>query len=960
MGKDLGDIFKEVGPTEVNRKATPTPLLMQKKPPVETLSVLRSKSKGDALIGSIFRSLPQLYEESFGRKKESIIRRGKDVLGRRMTRLPPTSINWTPNKDDTDLLLTAFQLPLKIEIISSKEKSPSDQGMVFLEDKPLSRTVSSGGTQPLNPIKKKSFGTASDSWNVGPLVSPRGSFHQDVLSSTSQQLTGIAKTSSVEQCTSNKSEGSGAIEDTTWSTQRFRISANKTLLSLNILETCKRNNFKRVRLAGWPGIFLDLEEDQAALRRILNDSYDMEPIFLKRPTVEYLIENCYLKIINPLLMNLLDLKITDVSIGEEWAFLRKFSEDYAQQIARLAHQGSQIMLLDHYLLLIPYFLRKMYTIKQLNCSISMYFNNVFPSFSVLKLFPFAQDILDSLTGLDVITFQSFEHLDGFVQATKYRKKAIFGFEKGVMYIIQNNKATVLGVNGICACEALLSEVQDTKGFSSEYEDLKQQYKGRYVIVSVDSFTSNAAVELRLQSLDEFMKEHCKGAPISFVQIMNDSVPWVRYSHTTKDKIEEYRRLFSEFRPSSDVFQPELILSSEISDDRLYAYLKCSNMLLNTRLSSSSDAVMVAFFLLNQNAHAVMSEFSTFDRYVSTMQKVNPYNKQSFSKGMLKVLKASGYFSGKDLARDHRTNPKFLEPMDAKEWLFSILTDIKVVRSLKTDDQDAFETQRLVHFKSTVSQRVDTSRLKTLFKTSKKILILLELNSTLATESKGELIVTNEGKTIRLPPKVNRELLKTLEGVAKDSRVQIYIITSRGLEEVKQMIGDVSLLGIGAEKGYYFKLAGEKSKQGWEKICEFNESWKNVALNIMKQYERKIPGSLTEFSNTGIVWSYGTNSDEITIKQAQTLKKSLQKTLSNYSNIEVISGQGLIEVKHHVISRAAFVELLIRYLQQRGERLDFIVAVGSAEGSEGLFMNLNKMQGNTRLISSVSVPSDQGM
>jgi len=391
------------------------------------------------------------------------------------------------------------------------------------------------------------------------------------------------------------------------------------------------------------------------------------------------------------------------------------------------------------------------------------------------------------------------------------------------------------------------------------------------------------------------------------------------------------------------------MTRDITDERLYGLFKRANLYLNTRLSSASDPMMVYYFFLNENGYALISDFSAFDIYVSTMIKINPYNKQSFFKGMMKILKKSGYFSQKDLEAEKQKHPKVVETIDGQKWLMSLLTDMKQARSLRADGQEFFEIKKLEQL-SKNHYKLDGAKLKVSFKQAKKILIICGLEGTLMSETKGELVVTNDGKTIRLPPKVNRELQRALEGISKDNRVSLYVVTSRSLDDVKEIFGDQTTFGIGAEKGYYFKMAGEANKGNWENICDFNESWKTIAMNIMKQYERKIPGSLTEYSNTGVVWTFDANADEITYKQSQTLKKTLQKTLTNYPSIEVVSGDGFVEVKHHVISKAAFAELLIRYLQQDGVQIDLIVAVGSGQSNEALFSSLSGMVTNPKILA----------
>lgn len=699
-------------------------------------------------------------------------------------------------------------------------------------------------------------------------------------------------------------------------------------------------------LVGWPGICIDNKRDQEILHKKLRDHFFMEPIFLDNDVITSLVDPCYTGIINPLLMNFINLEDRDIEIQERWDILLRFSDHYSQEVGKLIKRTSYILFLDHYMILVPKFMRKLYTVRQTSCALGLYLNYTFPSYSVLKLFPFSEDIVESMLSLDVIVFLSFEHVDGFVQMVRSSKKVNYKVEKGVMCVTNNGKSTIIRIGGIIAFNAVINELLRTVSFQQNYNRLKQEFEDRYVIVSFDPLSSYIGVELRLQSLAEFVQRHCqKGRPIHYIQIINDEVPWVKFSEKANRTIETYKNMFADM-PQVSNLKCELVLTTNISEDTLFGYLKIANLFMNTRLSSSSDPLMVNYFLVNEDGFVLMSDFSAFDRYASRMLKINPYNKHSLFAGMIKIFKASGYFSAKDLENEKNRNPKVIESVNPQTWLESLLSDMSMVQKVR---KEANTLHSLDYF-GRQSYKLDSAKLKTSFKSAKKVLIILGLEGLLTCEDKGELIVTNDGKTVRVPPKVNKELIKQLEPIARDNRVNMFIITSKGLEDVKQIIGEHTHIGMAAEKGYYFKMPGDPSKCKWEHICDFNESWKTVAMNIMKQYERKIMGSLTEYSNTGVVWTFDINADEITYRQAQALKENLQKTLSNYQSIEVLSGDGFVEVRHHVISKATFMEILIRYIQQDGVNIDLIVALSGVNTEDSLFSCLNNLTSTQRLLT----------
>ena len=126
-----------------------------------------------------------------------------------------------------------------------------------------------------------------------------------------------------------------------------------------------------------------------------------------------------------------------------------------------------------------------------------------------------------------------------------------------------------------------------------------------------------------------------------------------------------------------------------------------------------------------------------------------------------------------------------------------------------------------------------------------------------------------------------------------------------MKDIDYWLGDRNRIGLVAENGFCFKMADPNSD--WTQLCEHEWGWTKMVKQIMANYVKRIEGSYIETRRSGIVWRYNETGDQLNQLQAKTLEEHLLTAVEPFDNVEVVFGDGFIEVKPYGMSKGAFAQ-----------------------------------------------------
>ena len=77
--------------------------------------------------------------------------------------------------------------------------------------------------------------------------------------------------------------------------------------------------------------------------------------------------------------------------------------------------------------------------------LGLHLDSSFTSYSVLKLFPYAEELMQGLVSFDVIAFQNLVHIESFVDMANSLYKTEFKTELGVIAIKVEDRLIILRI-----------------------------------------------------------------------------------------------------------------------------------------------------------------------------------------------------------------------------------------------------------------------------------------------------------------------------------------------------------------------------------------------------------------------------------------------------------------------------------------------------------------------------------
>ena len=182
--------------------------------------------------------------------------------------------------------------------------------------------------------------------------------------------------------------------------------------------------------------------------------------------------------------------LVDQDLEKRWEKLHEFSAQMATQVALCANAKkhlTSIILLSHELLLTPIYLSQ-----QLNPSlthrpsIGIYLQHGFPSLSVLKLFPFTEDLLISMLSSDVISFQRTGSCSGFLKILKKNLGINHSINKGVFSLRFHGRLVIIRTAGLGTNLNIMgmskNEKYDNENFNKKLENYIENNENKLMIL----------------------------------------------------------------------------------------------------------------------------------------------------------------------------------------------------------------------------------------------------------------------------------------------------------------------------------------------------------------------------------------------------------------------------------------------------------------------------------------------
>ncbi|WP_167618932.1 bifunctional alpha,alpha-trehalose-phosphate synthase (UDP-forming)/trehalose-phosphatase [Maribellus sediminis] len=651
---------------------------------------------------------------------------------------------------------------------------------------------------------------------------------------------------------------------------------------------------------GWPGIIPESEEEEKTVTTLVKEEQCL-PVFL----TEELISMYYDGFSNATLWPLFHYFTEYIEYRRRyWEAYLKVNEMFADAIIANAKENDRVWVHDYQLLLVPNILRK----KRPDLKIGFFLHIPFPSYEIIRVLPWREEIIEGLLGADLIGFHTYDYARHFMSSVK----RLLGYDVDFNQIKLENRQVFIDVfpMGIDykKFEKLATEIQSKsiQERSRVHQDIDRFLMGmpdRQLILSIDRLDYTKGIPERLKAFRHFLKEHPEY--IEKVSLIMLTVP-------SRTDVEQYQNLKNEV----DVlvgningefgrlnWAPVIYFYRSMPFENLIELYSSADVALLTPLRDGMNLVAKEYIAskVKQRGVLVLSEMAGAAKELGEAISVNPNNIVQTADAIYKALT----MNDEDRTKAMRTMQRRIKRYDIYKWASEFMKAL----------EHTIDRQMDYHARK-VSTRIKSSITKD-FTNSKSRIIFLDYDGTLQRFFDNPQAAGPD-----------EELYDLLNSLSKIENTKLVLVSGRDRETFDRWFGSKNYTLI-AEHGAWLKNTGE----GWKERKPVNSEWKENIMPVLESYVDRTPGSLIEEKTYSLVWHYRKADIELGALRALELVHDMSNLIFN-QDLEIMEGKKVIEVKVSGINKGtAAAEFLM------DNPADFIMALGDDWTDEFLFKEL---------------------
>lgn len=642
---------------------------------------------------------------------------------------------------------------------------------------------------------------------------------------------------------------------------------------------------------GWPG--LPKDKLTAENESIIADELaarGCHPIFLSTSDVRGFYSGFSNRTIWPLFHYFTEYTVFE---NDLWKAYRKVNQLFCDEIIRHVATDDIIWIHDYQLMLLPQMIRR----KIPDAEIGFFLHIPFPSFELIRLLPWRQEILEGMLGADLLGFHEYDYVRHFLSSA-YR---IAGHEHSLSELVINDRVVRVDAFPMGIDYAKYAGSSDLPEVKTEMDVIKANRDVRFII-SVDRLDYTKGILKRLEAFDWFLTKHPKyRGKVSLVVVAVPSRMKVDQYSMLREEIEglvgringAYGRL--DWTPVSYMYRC-------LQFEELSALYNVSDVALITPLRDGMNLVAKEFVACqHENKHQgvlILSEMAGAASEMAEAIAVNPHDKERVVEALVEALE----MPQEERRRRNMMMQSRVSRYTVARWASDFLESFEQTRQKRND------LLTKVISPTTLEEIVGR------YKTASSRLVLLDYDGTLVPFAK-----LPEGA------RPDADILGNLGRLAEDPKNEVVIISGRDKTTLDSWLGELPVSLI-AEHGAYSRISGGQ----WEAAIPTDTDWKDVIRPVLELYVDRTPGSLLEEKDYSLVWHCRKSEPDLAKLRTQELADALTTMTANL-NIGVFEGSKIVEVKNINVNKGEAVRL---WLSQR--EWPFVFCAGDDFTDEDMF------------------------
>lgn len=566
----------------------------------------------------------------------------------------------------------------------------------------------------------------------------------------------------------------------------------------------------------------------------------------------------------------------------------------ADQIATFGREDDVYWIHDYQLIPLAGMLRKEFP----KAKIGYFLHIPFPSFELIRLIPkYARNyLLNSMLGADLIGFHTHEYAIHFLNSIQMSE----GIRHKQYELRFKHRNIKIGVFPISV---------DFEKFNSSYEhslvikhreELKELYKDKKTIFSVDRLDYTKGIVYRLKGYKKFLQKHPEWRGKIVFQLVavpsrTDIFRYIERKQMIELLISEINGEYGSMSWTPIVYQYNQLKYHEM----LGLYTNC-NIALISPLRDGMNLVSKEFVASRKDLNGVLllSDLTGAAKELTDALLFNPLDENEIADKIHQALEMQPEEQKLRMMRMQKQIKKF----DIHHWGNSFMEQL-INNTFNHHEPKTLDFESRNHL---LSQ----------YQRAKKRLILLDYDGTLTGyKSNPELAVPES------------EILEIINGLSKQTGNQVAIVSGRKKETLDEWFGHLPVVLI-AEHGAYVK------RTQWKACITEKPNWTSGVKGILNAYTESCEGSFIEEKSYSLGWHYRNCREENGFAQSRDLLKTLDRYLSD-SNATIVDGNKIIEIKPIQFNKGQTVLMAFDISE-----FDFILVIGDDKTDEDMFDALN--------------------
>lgn len=566
-----------------------------------------------------------------------------------------------------------------------------------------------------------------------------------------------------------------------------------------------------------------------------------------------------------------------------------------EKVKEVVKPGDFIWVHDYQLMLLPSLIRNGIP----DSDIGFFLHIPFPSSEIFRLLPrkWRESVLKGIIGSDLIGFHTNDYTQHFLRSVK--RTLGYEYSNNQIYIedrIAKADAFPIGIDydKFHNSNSLAQVVKEKK-------KLKQQLQSNKLVFSVDRLDYTKGLLSRLKAYEYFLeKHHTWLQKVVFNMVVIPSRDHIERYKIMKNEIEAtVGRINGKYSNLS--WRPIIYQYKSLKFHEMVALYSLSDVGLITPLRDGMNLVSKEYVASQKekNGILILSDLTGAASELTEAILITPTDIEELGESIYKALELPQ--KEKD-QRIHKMQER-LQHYNVFTWADDFFNQAKEIRKVQFQMGERYIDRKAIGV------------IKKAYQLANSRIIFIDYDGTLIPFSKyPDQAVINE------------KAEKVISTLTKDPKNEINIISGRNKEFLERQFLNSKVTLI-AEHGYFLKKPGMK----WEPNVATDLDWKQKVLPILNEYVDRCTGSFIEEKYASMAWHYRNVEADFAELRINELKDDLHEILKSNTNLQVLEGNKVIEIKSVLYNKGTVAATLVQQ-----NHFTFIMAIGDDKTDEDLF------------------------